>query len=416
MEHRTLNTAVAGADASRSDGSGRIALYQSVGEQLRHYDVDVGNATLTPRAAIAMPSNVQYVWPHPSRQFLYVSTSDRAAGNAPVPGKVHRLCAVRVDPSGALQMRGEPQALPARPVHTSVDATGAYVLNAYNNPSIITVHRINRDGTLGAPVAQPSGLDTGIFAHQVRTTPSNRSVILVTRGNDAGGGKPEDPGALKIYSFNDGVLSPDASIAVGGKGGLGYGPRHLDFHPTQPWVYVSVERQNKLHMHKMQGDNLVPEPAYVKDTLAMPHDERPRQLAGAIHVHPNGHYVYVSNRADSTLDFNGTPVFRGGENSIAVYAIDKSTGEPRLIEHIDPRSFHVRTFTIDPSGRLLVAASIVDMRVRDGNNVRHVPAGLSVFRIGADGKLDFVRKYDAELGGKFQWWAGIVVLPVDGRG
>ena len=87
-----------------------------------------------------------------------------------------------------------------------------------------------------------------------------------------------------------------------------------------------------------------------------------------------------------------------------------------MIQHADPRSYHVRTFTIDPSGQVLVAASIVDMRVRDGNNVHHVPAGLSVFRIGADGKLVFVRKFDVELGGKFQWWAGIVSLQAAERG
>ena len=419
MDRRTFNTALAGAAATsllgcaaalRSDSSGRIALYQSVGGQLRHFDIDVDSATLTPRAAIEMPSNVQYAWPHPSRQFLYVSTSDSASGNTTVPGKVHRLCAVRIDANGELQMHGEPQALPARPIHTSVDATGSYALNAYNNPSIITVHRINQDGTLGAQVQQPSKLDTGIFAHQVRTTPSNRSVFFVTRGNDADGGKPEDPGALKIYNFKDGVLSPAASIAVGGKGGLGYGPRHLDFHPTQPWVYVSVERQNKLHMHRMQGDGLVAEPAYIKGTLAGPHDERVLQQAGAIHVHPNGRYVYVSNRASSTVDFNGTKVFRGGENSIAVFAIDQSTGEPTLIQNIDPRSYHVRTFSIDPSGRLLVAANIVDMRVRDGNNVSYVPAALSVFRIGADGKLEFVRKYDVDIGDKIMFWMGMVAL------
>jgi len=285
------------------------------------------------------------------------------------------------------------------------------VLNAYNNPSSISVHRINQDGTLGVQVPQPSALDTGIFAHQVLATPSNRAVILVTRGNDAGGGKPEDPGALKIYTFADGRLAPAASIAVGGKGGSGYGPRHLDFHPAKPWMYVSVERQNQLHMHRMQGDIPVTEPDYVKDTLVGPRAEGLRQLAGAIHVHPNGRYVYISNRADGTTDFNGTAVFRGGENSIAVYALDQHSGEPTLIQHADPRSYHVRTFTIDPSGRLLVAANIVDMRVRDGNHLRRVPAGLSVFRIGADGKLEFVRKYDVELGGKFQWWSGFVSLP-----
>ena len=59
----------------------------------------------------------------------------------------------------------------------------------------------------------------------------------------------------------------------------------------------------------------------------------------------------------------------------------------------------------------MVAASIVDMSVRDGDNVRYVPAALTVFRIGNDGRLTFVRKYDVELGGKFQWWTGFVGLP-----
>jgi 6-phosphogluconolactonase len=59
---------------------------------------------------------------------------------------------------------------------------------------------------------------------------------------------------------------------------------------------------------------------------------------------------------------------------------------------------------------MLVASSIVDMNVREGDNVRYVPAGMTVFRIGDDGKLTFARKYDVELGGKFQWWTGFVGL------
>jgi 6-phosphogluconolactonase len=247
-------------------------------------------------------------------------------------------------------------------------------------------------------------------------TPSNRTAIVVTRGNDADRGKPEDPGALKIFNFREGVLSSAASIEPGGKGGLGYGPRHVDFHPAQPWMYVSVERQNTLHMHRMQDDKLVAEPAFAKNTLAGTHDERILQQAGAIHVHPNGRFVYVSNRASGTVDFNGRRVFQGGENNIAVFSINPNTGEPTLIQHADPQSFHVRTFSIDPSGRLLVAASINSMLVRSGNEVIQAPAALSVFRIGADGRLDFVRKYDVELGGKFQWWAGMMGLAPAGQG
>ena len=72
------------------------AFYQSIGDQLTHWDVDIEAATLTRRASITMPSNVQYVWPHPLRKTMTVSTSDAASGNTPNPGKMHRLCAVRV--------------------------------------------------------------------------------------------------------------------------------------------------------------------------------------------------------------------------------------------------------------------------------------------------------------------------------
>ncbi len=163
-------------------------------------------------------------------------------------------------------------------------------------------------------------------------------------------------------------------------------------------------------MHRLQGDSLAAEPVYNKNTTVGNYDIHFPQAAGGIHVHPNGRTVYVSNRANATVDFNGKRVFRGGENNIAVFSINQTTGEPTLIQNADPQSFHVRTFSIDPSGRLMVAASIVDMSVREGNNVRHVPAALTVFRIGADGKLTFVREYDVELGGKFQWWAGFVGL------
>jgi 6-phosphogluconolactonase len=39
--------------------------------------------------------------------------------------------------------------LPSGPIHTSVDMAGEYLLTAFNDPSSLTVHRINKDGTLG---------------------------------------------------------------------------------------------------------------------------------------------------------------------------------------------------------------------------------------------------------------------------
>jgi 6-phosphogluconolactonase (cycloisomerase 2 family) len=389
---------------------GLTALYRSVGAELHHFDVDVPGASLTRRGTVRVPAGVQYVWPHPSRQYLYVASSNRGPG---ATGDAHHLTAFRVDTStGALHAHGEPVPLPTRPIHMSLDRRGNFAFIAYNLPSSVTVHRINQDGTIGALVKQPASLDTGIYAHQILATPDNRAVILVTRGNDPAGAKPEDPGALKVFRFEDGVLSDLASVAPGG--GHGFGPRHLDFHPTRPWVYVARERENTLDVYRLDGERLSPTPLFVKGTLGKPRTSGGRQAVGTVHVHPGGRFVYVANRASATVPFEGRPVFQGGENTIAVFAIDQDSGEPTLIHSVEAHGYHVRTFALDASARLMVTATIAPILVRDGSGVVSVPAGLSLFRVGGDGPLHFVRTYEVETHGAFQWWMGMVDLP--GRG
>src|SRR5262245_1976136 len=197
--------------------SARVVLYSSVGSELEWYDVDVEGATLARRGSVTLPAAVQEAWPHPSRRYLYVAWSDRGPGSPAAAGAGrHGVTAFRVDAaSGALTAHGAPAALPSRPVHVTVDVPGAHVLSAHNDPSGLTVHRIAPDGTLGAEVAQRAGLDFGIYGHQVRVDPSNRAVVLVTRGNGPTRYKPEDPGALKVFGFAAGALSPRQSVAPG---------------------------------------------------------------------------------------------------------------------------------------------------------------------------------------------------------
>lgn len=394
--------------AEASGMNSRIELYSAVGEELTHYEVDIEDAALLKRASVQFPASVQYAWPHPSKRYLYVASSNRPGGLGSV-GTINHLGALRINPqTGGLAHHGESRPMHSRAIHMSLDATGGYALIAHNEPSGITVMAIGADGTIGSEVRQSESLDVGIYAHQVRTMPSNRSAILVTRGNSATKDRREEPGALKIFSFKEGVLANEASVAPGG--GFGFGPRHLDFHPTQPWVYVSLERQSQLCMFRIDADGLAPEPAFVRDTLADRDHIKPRQVAGTVHVHPNGQFVYLANRADCTVDFQGMRVFDGGENSIVVCSIDPATGEPTFIQRADPRSFHVRTFAIDPSGRMLVAASIQPLAVREGAGTKTIPAALTVFRICSDGKLEFVRKYDIDTRGKLQFWMGMVAL------
>jgi hypothetical protein len=51
------------------------------------------------------------------------------------------------------------------------------------------------------------------------------------------------------------------------------------------------------------------------------------------------------------------------------------------------------------------------MNVRDGENVKVEPAGVTTFRVGADGKLTYLGNYDLEVKGADQvLWGNMVRL------
>jgi 6-phosphogluconolactonase (cycloisomerase 2 family) len=305
---------------------------------------------------------------------------------------------------GVLRPHGDPVPLRHRPIHITTDATSQHALIAYNNPSAVTVQRLEQDGRIGPEVNQPSDLDTGIFAHEIRVLPSNRTAVLVTRGNDADKQNPEQPGALKVFAYNRGLLSNAASVAPGG--GYGFGPRNIAI--SLSWIYASLERQNKISVFSLTGDAITPEPAFQMETLDDPHDSHPKQLAGAVHVHPNGRFVYVVNRAFGTVVDDGQSLFAGGENSIVVFSVEERSGGPRRIQSIDTRGICPRTFSIDPGGNLLIVGNSMSLRCGPGATDTITLANLSLFAIDGGGRLTFVRKYDTESTDEKLFWMGMV--------
>jgi 6-phosphogluconolactonase len=415
LDRRTF-AGLLGAAALPGTAQARTTLpfYASAGPSLTLYDLDTGAASLTARSSVTLPANLQYAWPHPSRKFLYViaSNGQPPSGPAGVAGsdKRHYAFAFKVAADGTLTQLGEPALLPVRPVHCCTDQSGRFLVIAYNIPSSVSVHPLDADGRIGAAVAQKNTPDFGIYAHQVRATPSNKTITLCSRGNDPTATKAEDPGHIEVFGFKDGQLSALQSIAPHGNG-IGFGPRHLDFDRQGRFAYVSLERENSICVFAMKPDgSFEPEPAFLKSALADPDGKAkyPGQTSGPIHVHPGGKFVYQTNRGSGTIGSNGQRVWNGGENNIAVWAINPDTGEPTLIQHAEAHGFELRTFTIDPAGKVLITASTTSLLVRDGDSVRNVSAGLSIYRIAADGKLGFVRKLDVDTSHGIQFWCGLL--------
>ena len=382
-------------------------LYASVGAVLTQYAVDIENAELLAQRSVSLPFGIQYAWPDPSHKVLYVAWARRTSVDGPIGEQ--GVTALRIDAAtGALSVLGSPLLLLKRPVHLSTDTSGKYLLIAHNNPPAgLTVFALAPDGSIGNQVPEPGVLDGGIYAHQLTVDPTSRMAILVTRGNvpAEAPSKVEEPGALKVFSYKDGVLSNEQSIAP--NKGIGFKPRHVDYHNR--FVFLAVERQNQLQVYeKLTADTLAPLPKYTKTTLADPlrHNEVkfPAQMVGPIHVSHNGRFVYVGNRNGGVMG-NATD----GENNIAVFSIDQRTGEPTLIQNADTHGFVPRTFTFDRAGRILIAANQSAVRVTNPDgSITTVPTSLAVFRInGTDGTLEYIRKYD-NAGGT---WAGMIPAP-----
>jgi 6-phosphogluconolactonase (cycloisomerase 2 family) len=390
----------------------KTVLYAAVGNELRQYDVDSQSVTLTPRSSVTLPAQVQEAWPSASRRFLYVAWSNGGAANASADGisprgDQHGISAFQINPAtGALTTHGKPAPLPSRPIFITTDTSGAHIIAAYNDPSQLTVNRILADGTLGEQIPQAKQLDFGIYGHQVRADPSGKTIIMMTRGNGPTAAKAEDPGAIKIFDYKDGVLRNLQSIAPGG--GFGFQVRHLDFDPSGKWVFVTLERQNQLQVYRRHPDGtLDPGPLFTKSALMPATGSASTQTAASIHVHPTGKFLYVANRASDNQGF-----VAGGENSIAVFSINPATGEPALVQSIGTGGFQPRTFALDAAAGVLVVGNQSPQTVVGLNNTTTVPASIALFRLRDDGRLDPGQNYEvATSPGRILFWVGLVRLP-----
>src|ERR1700685_1401655 len=129
VDRRSFTTLLVGAiaapEASFAQGSkAKNVFYASAGPELTLYSVDVDGAALVKRGTVSTAANIQYAWPHPSKKYLYVVSSDGGPGSSGAVGTAqgtggakHIANAFKIDPSsGALTPHGETVMLSSRPI------------------------------------------------------------------------------------------------------------------------------------------------------------------------------------------------------------------------------------------------------------------------------------------------------------
>jgi 6-phosphogluconolactonase (cycloisomerase 2 family) len=341
---------------------------------------------------------VQYATVDPTNNYLYVSASDFKNSHIIAAFKINQA-------TGALSQHGNAINSPARAINVSVDGKGKYLVLAHNQTRSVSVVELNTDGTLGKIIPQTGDVDSGFFPHQAKFTPDGTHVIVSGLGAaPKADGTPEELGQLTVFKFENGQLTKTQTITPG----AGVGFRHIDFHPTRNVIYSAVERSNQLMTFALNNGVLTQVSAI--STLEDP--SASNQRAGAIHVHPNGKYLYVSNRntatENKTIDGKEVAVYTGGVNDITLFSLN-DVANPAPVARYDTRGLEPRTFTIAPTGNFLIVGNQVSRNVLKDNTVTAVTPNIAVFRVLPDGKLEYLRKYDLTGGDVF--WVGTVGLP-----
>ena len=149
-----------------------------------------------------------------------------------------------------------------------------------------------------------------------------------------------DLGADKIWHYqhgngNDFLTGNPASTDTP----PGAGPRHMVFHPQYDLAYLLTELSCEVIVYKFDKSNgsLTQIASY---NYVSTHQEG-QNYGAEIAVHPNGKFLYLSNR---------------GNGSITSYHIVDASGKLDKIECFDTLGTWPRHFGIHPSGKLILCA------------------------------------------------------------
>ncbi|MBO6792710.1 MAG: lactonase family protein [Balneolaceae bacterium] len=222
------------------------------------------------------------------------------------------------------------------PCYVIVDATGKFVFVANYQGGVAMVYRRNDDGSLdfvqelNHEGSGPHPNQNASHPHMTKISPDNNYLFVPDLGSD------------KIWSYrinhDAGTVSKTeqefAQMAPGA------GPRHMDFHPSKNLVYVINELNSTVSV--MEYDPALGALEEIQAISTLPDDFTDWNSSADIHVHPNGKFVYASNR---------------GHNSIAAFSIDEDSGTLTSLGQVSTEGEFPRNFAIHPSGEFIYAAN-----------------------------------------------------------
>jgi 6-phosphogluconolactonase len=324
---------------SRSTAASKVVVYfgtysqrGSAGIYVSEFDPKTGHLGVpVPAGELENPSFLAF---HPSKPYVYAVSEigDKAKGT------FGSVASYSIDPdSRKLRKMNSQSSKGVWPCYVSVDKSGKYVLIANYGTSSLATYPIQEDGSVGdvAGFVEHTGKgpnadrQEAAHSHSINMDASNQYAIAADLGVDK----------LFVYRLNgkNGQLiantAPSVSVEPGG------GPRHFAFHPNGKFAVANFELSSEVQSFKWNSQFGILTPVTRLSTLD---GKVPGNTTAEVRIHPNGKFVYCSNR---------------GHDSIAIFKINPETGELTAAGRVSTQGKTPRNFGIDPSGKWLLAAN-----------------------------------------------------------
>ncbi|MGY6155891.1 lactonase family protein [Paraburkholderia graminis] len=313
---------------------------KSEGLYVYRFDTKTGDAT---RVSVAQTVNPSYLVVSHDRRFVY-AVNELPGDNGPASQR-GGVSAFRFDAaSGQLTFLNKVSADGNDPCYLSLSPDGKYLLAANYSVAAdpggsFAVLPVQADGQLGASVLTVHHEGSG----PVKGRQDNAHVHSTVFSPDGHYLFAQDLGADKLYSYrytadgSRGLFSPTDWRYTQEKPGTG--PRHLVFGADGKHAYLTSELAATVSTFNYADGKLtqvqtipLTEPGF-KGAVG----------AAAIHLSPDGRFLYATNRGDA--------------NEIVIFSVDPTNGHLKKIGRQSSLGKSPREFAIDPTGKWLIVGN-----------------------------------------------------------
>lgn len=277
---------------------------------------------------------------HPNNKFLYAVGEGAVKGNT--GGGIYSFA---IDgKTGMLKKLNAVDSVGKGPCMISVDPSGRMIFVANYGGGSSVAYALLEDGSIGVKLGfwQYKGTSAN---KQRQESPHTHSTAFTTNGKYC---LVVDLGIDQVMVYRTDAMTGTISDRPESiKLPPGTGPRHIAINKDMTIAYINGELNMTANVIKLDLENQ--KYSVVQSLSTVPEGKpMPGYSTAEVKIHPNGKFVYVSNR---------------GQNSIAAFAIQKD-GTLKKAGYITGDIKTPRNFNIDPSGKWMLIAN------QDGHTVQ----------------------------------------------